>query len=136
MLGVSLRQQRKSLFDALLYKKHPDLYRRHIRPAAPLDYYGMLLALLTALGGGLAGSVVVPVGAGCVWAVLMVRFLGRRLRGTSRAPAHLAEMVCTSLLIPALSVFWRLYGAVKFRCRLLSHEGGLTASGKPLTACS
>src|SRR5579883_2106310 len=33
--GVSLLQQRKSLFDALLYKKHPELYRRRIRSSPP-----------------------------------------------------------------------------------------------------
>jgi GT2 family glycosyltransferase len=113
--GVSLRMQRKSLFDALLYTKHPALYRRHIRPSAPLDYYGMLLALTTAVVGGLAASLLVPLAAGGVWAVLMGRFLARRLRGTSHSPSHVAEMLFTSLLIPMLSVFWRLYGAVKFR---------------------
>jgi GT2 family glycosyltransferase len=113
--GASLRMQRKALFDALLYKKHPALYRRHIRPAAPLDYYGMLLALATAVVGGGAGSLLVPLAAGGVWAVLLGRFLARRLRGTSHAPSHVAEMLLTSLLIPMLSVFWRLYGAAKFR---------------------
>ena len=33
---------------------------------------------------------------------------------TSRAPGHIGEMLLTSALIPPLSVFWRLYGAVKF----------------------
>jgi GT2 family glycosyltransferase len=113
--GVSLRMQRKSQFDALLYKKHPAQYRRHIRPSAPLDYYGILLALVVAVAGGITGSVLVSLVAVAVWVVLMGRFLARRLRGTSRAPSHIAEMVFTSLLIPALSVFWRLYGGVKFR---------------------
>ncbi len=49
------------------------------------------------------------------WAVLTARFCARRLRRTSRAPRHVAEMVVTSALIPPLSVFWRLYGACKFR---------------------
>jgi len=43
------------------------------------------------------------------------RFCARRLRGTSRSPGHVAEMVATSALIPPLSVFWRLFGAWKFR---------------------
>jgi len=49
------------------------------------------------------------------WALLTARFCARRLRRTSRAPRHVAEMVATSVLIPPLSVFWRLYGAWKFR---------------------
>jgi hypothetical protein len=50
-----------------------------------------------------------------VWGVLTGRFLLRRLRGTSHAPSHVLEMIVTSLCIPFLSVFWRLYGAWKFR---------------------
>ncbi len=34
--GVSLKQQRKSLFNALLFKKYPELYRQRIRVGATL----------------------------------------------------------------------------------------------------
>jgi GT2 family glycosyltransferase len=112
--GISLKQQRKSQFDALLFKKHPKLYRRHIRPLPPLDYYGSVLAAVAGVVAAVGGAVVVAAVAALVWAVLTGRFLGRRLRGTSRAPSHVAEMVVTSLLIPFLSVFWRLWGAVRF----------------------
>jgi hypothetical protein len=50
-----------------------------------------------------------------VWIGLIGRFVGRRLHGNSRRPADVLEMLVTSLFIPYLSVFWRLYGAVKFR---------------------
>jgi GT2 family glycosyltransferase len=113
--GVSLPQQRKSLFDALLYKKHPALYRRRIRSRPPLDYYGMVLAALAACGSA-AGLSWWPALAGAgAWAVLYARFVARRLRGTSPAPRHVAEMVVTSAAIPFLSVFWRLCGAARFR---------------------
>jgi len=52
-----------------------------------------------------------------IWAVLTARFSVYRLRGTSKAQAHVAEMVITSMLIPPLSVFWRLVGALKYRIR-------------------
>jgi len=113
--GVSLRQQRKSLFDALLYKKHPALYRQRIRPGPPCDYYAIVGALGIASGAALAGRPVWALAAAGAWALLTARFCARRLRGTSWAPRHLAEMVVTSGLIPPLSVFWRLYAAVKFR---------------------
>jgi GT2 family glycosyltransferase len=113
--GISLWMQRKSLFDALLYKKHPALYRWRIRSSPPLDYYGILLALLVAVVAAFIGAVGLLLAAVVVWTGLTGRFLHRRLRGTSHAPAHVVEMVCTSILIPFLSVFWRLYGAVKFR---------------------
>ena len=113
--GISLRQQKKCLFDALLYKKHPAQYRRRIRPGAPWPYYAMLLALIGAGAAAVNGSIQgVLIGVG-IWGMLTAWFCARRLRQTSWAPSHLAEMAITSVLIPPLSVFWRLYGAVKFR---------------------
>ena len=37
---VSVRQQRKSVFNALLYKEHPVLYRRKIQAAPPITHGG------------------------------------------------------------------------------------------------
>src|SRR5581483_11614611 len=54
--GVSVREQRNMLFDALLFKKHPALYRARIRARPPLAYYFTLTALLIALAGLLARS--------------------------------------------------------------------------------
>jgi glycosyltransferase involved in cell wall biosynthesis len=113
--GVSLRQQRKSLFNALLFKKHPDLYRRRIRSQPPWDYYATIGSLAVAAGGLLAGSRGLAFAGGVAWVLLTGRLCRRRLRGTSRDPRHVAEMALTSALIPPLSVFWRLYGALKFR---------------------
>jgi GT2 family glycosyltransferase len=117
--GVSLKQQKKSLFNALLYKKHPDEYRRRIRSGPPWDYYAAVFSL------GLAGSAIVSGDRRTLllslisWTFLTGRFCHRRLERTSRAPWHILEMVVTSALIPLLSVFWRLYGAWKFRVLFL-----------------
>ena len=113
--GVSLRQQRKAQYEALLYRKHPDLYRRRIRPWRPWGYYATLAALGVAAGAACGGLTVPALAAGGAWALLTGRFCATRMRGTSRAPGHVAEMVVTSALIPPLSVFWRLVGAVRFR---------------------
>ncbi len=113
--GVCLWQQRKSLFDALLYKKHPALYRAHVRPGCPWHYYAILLALGTGLAGAGLGNAELTAAAAAAWAGLTARFCLQRLRGNSLAPGHVLEMAVTSALIPALSVFWRLYGAAKFR---------------------
>ena len=113
--GVSLRQQRKSQFNALLFKKFPESYRRRIRPSPPWDYYAMVAALATSAVTAVAGPRGIVPAAALVWAALTARFCVRRLRRNSLAPGHVAEMVVTSALIPPLSVFWRLYGAFKFR---------------------
>ena len=36
--GASVRRQRKSMVNAILYKKHPVLYRRKIQAAPPMTY--------------------------------------------------------------------------------------------------
>jgi GT2 family glycosyltransferase len=104
--GVSLRQQKKVVFDALLFRKHPRLYRERIRAAPRWDYY-LTVAFL----------VLAPFSAAAFfgWAALTAWFAAKRLRGTSKAPRHVAEMIVTSILIPPVSVFWRIVGALKYR---------------------
>lgn len=117
--GVSLRQQRKVLFDALLYKKHPELYRRRIRPSPRWDYYAIVGVLMTAVAvtaTGSLGAALVPWG---MWALATGGFCARRLRHTAHAPGHVVEMLVTSAAIPVLAVCWRLYGAMKFRVLFL-----------------
>jgi hypothetical protein len=41
------------------------------------------------------------------------------LHGTSRRPAHVAEVAVTSALIPPLAVYWRLRGAFVHRVQFL-----------------
>jgi glycosyltransferase involved in cell wall biosynthesis len=113
--GVSLTQQRKSLFDALLYKKHPALFRLRIRGSPPWDYYVIVAASLALLIGVLTGSRRLLLGGSIAWLALTAAFCGRRLRGTTRRPLHVAEMLVTSVLIPPVAVFWRIYGAVRFK---------------------
>jgi GT2 family glycosyltransferase len=117
--GVSLHQQRKGLFDALLFKKYPDLYRGRIRSSPPWGYYAIVSSLGVVIIAAGIGHPRLAMAAASVWAFLTGRFCLRRLRGTARTPRHVAEMVATSALIPPLSVFWRLYGASKFRVPFL-----------------
>jgi GT2 family glycosyltransferase len=117
--GISLRQQRKSLFNALLYKKFPERYRRQIRSSPPWNYYATVGAIATAVASSALGSPGIALAASGVWVALTVRLCVRRLRRTSTDPRHVLEMALTSALIPPLSVFWRLYGALKFRVLFL-----------------
>lgn len=115
--GVSLGQQRKSAFNALLYKKHPALYATHIQAHPPWRYYATVAALLGAAGGVLVRRRGMALVAGSLWMALTAQFCAMRLRQTSRAPRHAAEMIATSALIPPLAVFWRLRGAARYRVR-------------------
>jgi GT2 family glycosyltransferase len=113
--GISLQQQKKSMFNALLYKRHPARYRAIIQQSPPWHYYRISAAFLAGLLGLLTGRRHLAATGFALWGLLSGRFARRRLRYTSRAPAHVVEMVVTSLIIPLLSVFWRLAGALKFR---------------------
>lgn len=117
--GVSLRQQRNVFFDALLYRKHPSLYRRRIRPVPPWDYYAIValtfLAVTLMAMRQFEAALLSLVGA----ALLILMLARRRLRRTSHAPGHVLEMVATSVAIPFLSVYWRLRGAWHFRTLFL-----------------
>lgn len=117
--GVSLSQQRKSLFNALLYKKHPTLYRQRLKPVTPWHYYCIIGAMLVIIGAVLSGWYEGAIAALVIWILLTAHFCLRRLHQTSHAPQHIAEMVVTSALIPPLSVFWRIMGAFKFRVLFL-----------------
>jgi hypothetical protein len=113
--GVSLAQQRKVMFDALLYKKFPQGYRRYIRARPPWEYYAAVAAGLCAIVNAAAGSRLLALLSLFVWLGIAAAFTSRRLANTSHAPRHVAEMIVTSLLIPWISVYWRTRGALRFR---------------------
>ena len=106
-------------FDALLYKKHPQLYRERIRRAPPWDYYAIVALTLAApalLGRRRRGSAAVSL---LLALAGVLRLAAKRLRRTALTPAHVVEMIATSAVIPFLSVYWRLRGALHFRVLFL-----------------
>jgi glycosyltransferase involved in cell wall biosynthesis len=113
--GVSIREQRKSMFNALLYKKYPGLYRERIQKGPNWDYYIMSLSLLVMIAGMIMDNSLLIWPATIAWLLFTVKFIWKRLRSTSKKPDHVIEMVLTSLIIPFTSIYWRLYGAWKFR---------------------
>jgi GT2 family glycosyltransferase len=116
--GISLRQQKKIMFDALLYRKHPGYYRARVRKSARWDYHIAVLALLTI---PLAMAVSMPalaLGAAAVWGAITLTLCAKRLRHTSRRFSHVIEMLFTSAVIPPVAVFWRLVGSIKYRAWL------------------
>ncbi|MFT0167688.1 glycosyltransferase [Paraburkholderia mimosarum] len=113
--GVSLAQQRKSRFEALLFRKHPALYRERIGSGPPLLYYGVLISTLAFAVALACGQPKIALAALAAWFALTAVFCARRLRDTRHDARHVGEMIWTSLWIPLLSIFWRLQGAVRYR---------------------
>ncbi len=113
---TSLANERKRQYDALLYKRHPDLFRQRIQTdrGQILEYYASVLAVAVGTLGALSGNTAVAaVGLG-LWAILLTNLIGQRLP-TNAANAHPSQTLLTALATPFLSVYWRLYGAVKYR---------------------
>jgi GT2 family glycosyltransferase len=117
--GASVRRQRNIVFDALLYKKHPRRYRQEIRRRPPWNYYAIVGLSAGGLAAAVVGARVAALGAFAGAALLIGRFARHRLIGTSRRRADVVEMVCTSALIPYVSVYWRLRGAARWRAPFL-----------------
>jgi glycosyltransferase involved in cell wall biosynthesis len=117
--GISLKEQRKSMFNALLFKKYPQLYRNRINKRPVLLYYGMVLLLFICLTALLLDAKTVAVGSFLGWFILVTYFITKRLSGASLAFKHVIEMIVTSMFIPFLSVFWTLYGSYKYKVLFL-----------------
>ena len=117
--GACLRQQKNALFDALLYKKHPVLYRQRIRAIPPWDDYLIVAATAAAPVFFWAGAAWLAWSAVALAFALVLALAVRRLRHTRRSPQHVWEMLATSALIPFLSVYWRWRGALRFRVLFL-----------------
>lgn len=117
--GISLKEQKKSMFNALLYKKYPALYKQKIRKRPLWNYYAIALLFITAAIAAILQQKTIGVIAFSGWLLLIAGFTIKRLKGTTHSIEHVAEMVITSILIPFLSIYWTLYGSYKFKTLLL-----------------
>lgn len=112
--AAGLAMQKKVMFDVLLYRKHPELYRQRIRKAPPWLYLSITACLLGAVVFFLAGRTELAEAAAYLWMVLSLYFFLYRLSRSSLDMRNISELLVTSILIPPLSIFWRLVGAARF----------------------
>lgn len=117
--GVSLKEQKKGIYDSLLYKKHPDLYRWRIQSTPLWNYYIIVFSYVFSTVAFIYGFKLIAAILAGVALILTLEFFLRRIRRSSKSPSHVTEMLVTSFLIPFLSVYWRLYGNLKYRTLLL-----------------
>ncbi|TZF82607.1 glycosyltransferase [Pedobacter sp. BS3] len=117
--GVSIREQKKGIFNALLYKKYPGLYKQRIRPRPLWNYYAMVLLFAGIIPALMFRQTWLALAFAGGWLALALIFSKKRLSATSHATNHVAEMMLTSLVIPFLSLYWQFYGACKYRVLIL-----------------
>jgi glycosyltransferase involved in cell wall biosynthesis len=113
--GVSIKEQKKGIYDALLFKKYPELYRAKIQPKPLWNYYIINLLLLVLITALVQQNKALAVGSILLISVLYGNFIFKRLKNSSKSFSHILEMFYTSILIPTISVYWRVYGAIKYR---------------------
>lgn len=117
--GVSAFEQKKGIYDALLFKKHPILYRKKIQNTPLWRYYFIIVNLC-----GILYSIIIDFKIGILvfsifYLIALLLFVLKRLEKTSFSKNHIIEMLSTSIVIPILSIYFRLYGALKFRILFL-----------------
>ncbi|WP_233268765.1 glycosyltransferase family 2 protein [Mucilaginibacter lacusdianchii] len=113
--GVSIKEQKKTLFNALLYKKYPELYQQQIQAKPPASYYVMFLSFFIGIICLLAGHTILALITLAVWLMFTLQFALKRLSHTSHDATHIYEMLCTSAIIPFASVYWHFYGCWKYK---------------------
>lgn len=113
--GISIKEERKGMFNALLYKKYPRLYKEKIQPNPPWHYYAISVFLILFISG-LITDRSFPKYTGLIgWIAMTSWFTWKRLHATSHSLPHVTEMMFTSAVIPVLSLFWKFYGSWKFK---------------------
>ncbi|GAB3928480.1 glycosyltransferase family 2 protein [Larkinella terrae] len=114
---ASLKDERRNAYDALLYKQHTRLFRDRIpmyRRLVTLYYifvFSFLLGILCWLSYHQQASAICLI----IWTICLSALIQRRLRGTAWSVRQIGQTLLKALLTPFLSVYWRLYGAVKYR---------------------
>jgi len=113
--GVSLKEQKKGMFNALLYKKHPAHYKNKISSQPQWNYYIMVISAIIFSISILLGKLDLGIYFLLIWIFFLAKFVLRRLRGTSHSFSHVMEMIFTSICIPFASIYWTIFGAVRFK---------------------
>ena len=80
--GVSIKEQKKVMFDALLYKKYPELFRKKIQQQPAIPYYLIICSFTVLIVAALAGITNAAIAAGIIFDSL--QFGLRCLHGDTR----------------------------------------------------
>jgi GT2 family glycosyltransferase len=113
--GISIKEQQKNIFNALLYKKFPKLYRQKIQQQPAWNYYVMNAAVLLAVILFIYNQPLAAMFSLAIWFALLFVFIRKRLTYTKHSWPHIWEMIMTSAAIPFVATYWHLYGAWRYK---------------------
>ena len=112
-----LRDERNNSYDALLYKRHPSLFRERIPSyrRQVLQYYLSVFSVcisLICLTLGQCATCLIGLG---IWVTLSADLMMRFLPQNTLTWTTTKHALITAMATPFLSVYWRLYGSVKYK---------------------
>jgi glycosyltransferase involved in cell wall biosynthesis len=114
---ATLTNERQHRYEALLYKRHPNLYKQRVQrdEKLTLRHYLTVVSPLMAAVAALLGNWPVA-GTSLTTYIGLTAWLAAEQwpLGATTWPAIRATLL-TALATPFLSVYWRIYGAVKYR---------------------
>ena len=115
--SASLRDERKNSYDALLYKRHPELFKQRIPRyrGLILQYYTSVFSLAGAFAGIVSGHGFIAASGFGIWVLLTSDLVVRRLPDGPITWDGIQQAVVMAAATPFLSIYWRLYGSVKYR---------------------
>ncbi len=117
----ALKNEHRHRHDALLYKRHPNLFRQRIprNEGLALRHYATLISLVVALIAAGMGQLPVLLFGALTYLALTAWLALDQWRShtspTANAWQTVQETLLTALATPFLSIFWRAYGSVKHR---------------------
>lgn len=115
--AAGIGMQKKMIYDVLLYRKHPVLYRERIRRAPPWLYLFISALLALTIMCMLAGRNDLAQVCFALWLLLTLRFFLTRIAKSALTLRNMVEVFLTSIVIPPLSIFWRVVGVSRFGAR-------------------
>jgi glycosyltransferase involved in cell wall biosynthesis len=113
--GISIKEQKKGCYDALLFRKFPALYKNKIHARPLWNYYMINLLWILLFVSFIVQNKPMLLFSSLGLILLLSGLIARRLKNSRKSINHILEMIWTSIFIPTLSVYWRIYGAIKFR---------------------
>lgn len=112
-----LWDERRNRYDALLYKRHPNLFRERIPTyrRQTFRYYASVLSMVVGLVALAASQGNVATMGLSIWAILSVDLTLSHLPNAPLTWLTVKHAGITAVATPFLAVYWRLYGAIKYK---------------------
>ena len=107
---------RNNRYDVLLYKRHPDLFRQRVPPlrGIMLTYYGAVGGAIISLMALLLLSPATSLTFLSIWFLITLDLFARRFPAQITFDS-LRQTAITAVTTPFSSVYWQLYGTLKYR---------------------